>query len=230
MADTLDDPLRLGGSEQFTPEADPAVPPENLPAPFEPPAPLDKPLARIRPGDSVVVPIPVDSSTVLEFTPKLVADLLCPGIPVTEALRILLLCRGSGVNPFTELFIDKRPNDRGRFDYNAIISKRAFLRLAAEHPKYRGYTYTDSPSITERPDGPPISGRCVVSREDCPEYTEEVIYKETITAVGAGGKPYTRTGFCITQPRAYLRLVTVARALRNCFPDRLNGLYVPGEF
>jgi len=216
--------------EQFTPVADPELPPEVLPAPLEPCEPVYQPLARLRPGATTTVPIPVSSSTVLDFTPQMVAELLCPGIPVTEALKVLLLCRSSGVNPFTELFIDRRANDKGKYDYNTIISKRAFLRLAAEHPQYRGYTYTDSPSMAEKPEGAPVYGKCVVSRNGCPEYTEEVLYREAITAVGAGGKPYTRTGFCITQPRAYLRLVTVARALRNCFPDRLNGLYVPGEF
>ena len=216
--------------ETFIEVVDPELPPDVLPAPAEPSPPPYKPLARIRPGENIIVPVPIDDSTVLDFTPRMVAELLCPGIPVTEAIKVLLHCRSAGLDPFTEIWIDKRANDKGKFDYNVITSKRAFLRKAAEHPKYRGYTYTDSPSIAEKPDGDPVSGRCVVSRDGCPDYVEEVLYRETITAIGAGGKPYTRTGFCRTQPRAYLRLVTVARALRNCFPDRLNGLYVPGEF
>ncbi len=219
-------------TDPFDPGSDLEIPPEVSPPPSPPPPTthaITRPHNCLRPGDSAIIPIPIDQFTTLEFTPRMVADLLCPGIPVTEALRILLLCRGSGVNPFTELFIDKRPNDKGRFDYIPIISKRAFFRLAAEHPEYRGYTYTDHPPLNESTDAPPVFGRCVVRRADCPDYTEEVSYREAITSIGAGGKLYTRTGFCTAQPRAYLRLVTVARALRNCFPDRLNGLYVPGE-
>lgn len=196
------------------PQLRPVSPRVNLPQVFRPTA-----------ENTLSIPT---GSTVLEMTASQVAELICPGIPPKKALEFLIKCREGNINPFTEIHINKSANDRGSFDYNFIVGKWAYFRIAAEHPEYAGYTYREYPEA-DKAYAPPIWGECTVHRRGKPEVNFRLYYDEAISAVGGGGKTIKRTGYCTAQPRMYLRLVTIARAFREAFPDRLAGVYLQEE-
>lgn len=188
------------------------------------PIPLPARRAVFKPDENVVVDIWVTADDCVRVTPRMVADLICPGIPVNEALRFLLVCRQAGVNPFgKEIYIDKRANDKGKMEYMFIIGQQALRRLAHQHPKFIGMTFEDFPKFDES--NPkyvtPIMGRAKVWREGAPEpYVQEVYFEE----VGKGKKGYAQQ-----QPREFLRGIAEARACRHAFPDKFSGLYDEGE-
>lgn len=168
----------------------------------------------------------------IRATPKMIADLVCKGIPMHEAIRLLMLCRQAGINPFSgELAVKKVENGRGGYDYQFMIRQQTWRRLASSHPEFGGMTYTEDPNDPAMY-VPPVRGVCTVWRKGTPEpYVQSVYYEEAITDVGVGGKPHKRnTGYPICQPREFLRGVTEARALRHVFPDRFSGFYDEGEF
>jgi hypothetical protein len=213
-----------------------------VPTPCEPPPPgvviatkggRHGVVQNITPGPDTEVMIATDPYTRIVATPKMVAEIKCAGMPWPKALEVLLLCRRSGIDPFGgEVFLDKRRNDRGTYDYTTILSKRAFFRLAQTHTQFSDMKYEDFPRPEDCTESkPPVWGKALVWRKDWEKpYEYTLFYDEAITCVGVGGKPYRKSsGYCVAQPRQYLRLVCLARAFRDAFADSLNGFYLEEE-
>jgi hypothetical protein len=186
----------------------------------------------IQPGLDARVVIATDKATRIVTTPRQLADLKCPGMPWQKAQEVLMLCRRSCVDPYGgELFIDKKRNERGTYDYLVILSKRLFFRLAQSHPEFDRFTYVEFPDPADCDVNKPVVwGKASVWRKGWAEpYTYVLFYDEAISAVGTGGKAYKRSGYCTAQPRQYLRLVCLARAFRDAFADILTGFYEEHE-
>lgn len=183
-----------------------------------------------KPHQDMTVDIFPDANTRIAATPAMVRELLHPNIPEKDAMRFLFLCRSACLHPFGgEVFITTRENERGGRDYQFIIAKQAWRRLACQHRDFRGYTVDVFP-FDKTKYQKPVVAVAKVWRKDCPEpYTIEVFYDEATNEIGKGGAIRKKTGFAETQPREWLRGVATARAFRHTFPDQFSGFYSEEE-
>lgn len=120
-------------------------------------------------------------------------------------------CKSTGLNPFKkEIWFIKTGAG-----VQMMTGINGFLTIANNHPQFDGMTV----SIKEE-DGKLISATCTVYRKDRKYPSEATVYYSEY----AKNSPIWRT-----MPRMMLQKVAKSVALREAFPQELNGMYTQEE-
>jgi len=204
---------------------------QDLPDEFRPRpvVPASLPREIVDPANALVT-ISAGPTAQVRMRPSDIADLLgFPNMPERDAFRLLMFCRETRANPFQkEVYVDARPTEAGRIDYNFIVSKWYFIRRAAEHPDYGGYEYHDFPPVEQRY-VPPVWGECTVKRAGRTLAAVRLYFDAITNIVGKGGAVQKKRGYCQASPRRFLKLMVVAEAHRLAFPETFSRAYALQE-
>lgn len=138
------------------------------------------------------------------------------GATESEFQMFLEFCKSTGLNPFKkEIWFIKTGAG-----VQMMTGINGFLTIANNHPQFDGMTV----KIDEQ-DGKLVSATCTVYRKDRKYPSEATVYY----AEYAKNSPIWRT-----MPRMMLQKVAKSVALREAFPQELNGMYtqeeMPAEF
>lgn len=155
-------------------------------------------------------------------------------IPEKEMSKIIMTCKARRLNPFTgDVVITPYKSADGTVTCSLTTTKDFFARRAERNPRYKGKT---AGVTVISADGRPVKrkgsavypnlgetlvgGWCEVYVEghDVPEYAEVSLYEYDAQKALWKSKPGTM-----------IRKVAVSQALREAFPDDLNGLYESEE-
>ena len=120
-------------------------------------------------------------------------------------------CKSTGLNPFKkEIWFIKTSQG-----VQMMTGINGFLTIANKHPQFDGMTV----KIDEQ-DGKLVSATCTVYRKDRKYPSEATVYYSEY----AKNSPIWRT-----MPRMMLQKVAKSVALREAFPQELNGMYTQEE-
>ena len=120
-------------------------------------------------------------------------------------------CKSTGLNPFKkEIWFIKTSQG-----VQMMTGINGFLTIANNHPQFDGMTV----KIDEQ-DGKLVSATCTVYRKDRKYPSEATVYYSEY----AKNSPIWRT-----MPRMMLQKVAKSVALREAFPQELNGMYTQEE-
>lgn len=133
------------------------------------------------------------------------------GATESEFQMFLEFCKSTGLNPFKkEIWFIKTGQG-----VQMMTGINGFLTIANNHPQFDGMTV----KIDEQ-DGKLVSATCTVYRKDRKYPSEATVYYSEY----AKNSPIWRT-----MPRMMLQKVAKSVALREAFPQELNGMYTQEE-
>lgn len=133
------------------------------------------------------------------------------GATEAEFQMFLEFCKSTGLNPFKkEIWFIKTGQG-----VQMMTGINGFLTIANNHPQFDGMTV----KIDEQ-DGKLVSATCTVYRKDRKYPSEATVYYSEY----AKNSPIWRT-----MPRMMLQKVAKSVALREAFPQELNGMYTQEE-
>lgn len=133
------------------------------------------------------------------------------GATESEFQMFLEFCKSTGLNPFKkEIWFIKTGAG-----VQMMTGINGFLTIANNHPQFDGMTV----KIDEQ-DGKLVSATCTVYRKDRKYPSEATVYYSEY----AKNSPIWRT-----MPRMMLQKVAKSVALREAFPQELNGMYTQEE-
>ena len=133
------------------------------------------------------------------------------GATESEFQMFLEFCKSTGLNPFKkEIWFIKTGSG-----VQMMTGINGFLTIANNHPQFDGMTV----KIDEQ-DGKLVSATCTVYRKDRKYPSEATVYYSEY----AKNSPIWRT-----MPRMMLQKVAKSVALREAFPQELNGMYTQEE-
>lgn len=133
------------------------------------------------------------------------------GATESEFQMFLEFCKSTGLNPFKkEIWFIKTGAG-----VQMMTGINGFLTIANNHPQFDGMTV----KIDEQ-DGKLVSATCTVYRKDRKYPSEATVYYSEY----AKNSPIWRT-----MPRMMLQKVAKSVALREAFPQELNGIYTQEE-
>lgn len=143
---------------------------------------------------------------------KLLRESIARNATDIEFRTFIEFCRATGLNPFKrEIWFIKT----GTQQVQMMTGINGFLSIANRHPQFDGLTVR----INEQ-DGKLVSATCTVYRKDRKYPSEATVYYEEY----AKNSPIWRT-----MPRMMLQKVAKSVALREAFPQELNGMYTQEE-
>ena len=133
------------------------------------------------------------------------------GATEAEFQMFLEFCKSTGLNPFKkEIWFIKTGAG-----VQMMTGINGFLAIANRHPQFDGMTV----KIDEQ-DGKLVSATCTVYRKDRKYPSEATVYYSEYVK----NSPIWRT-----MPRMMLQKVAKSVALREAFPQELNGIYTQEE-
>ncbi len=142
---------------------------------------------------------------------KLLLNTVAKGATEAEFQMFLEFCKSTGLNPFKkEIWFIKTGAG-----VQMMTGINGFLTIANNHPQFDGMTV----KIDEQ-EGKLISATCTVYRKDRKHPSEATVYYSEY----AKNSPIWRT-----MPRMMLQKVAKSVALREAFPQELNGMYTQEE-
>lgn len=143
---------------------------------------------------------------------KLLRESIAKNATDIEFRTFIEFCRATGLNPFKrEIWFIKT----GPQQVQMMTGINGFLSIANRHPQFNGLTIR----INEQ-DGKLVSATCTVYRKDRKYPSEATVYYEEY----AKNSPIWRT-----MPRMMLQKVAKSVALREAFPQEMNGIYTQEE-
>lgn len=160
-------------------------------------------------------------------TIELLKNTVAQGATDDEFKLFAELCKSTGLNPFKkEIWFIKTKgytNNRNEFvdgKVQIMTGINGFLAIANRHPQFDGMTI----KIEEDKNGLPQKAICSVYRKDR-KYpsTATALYKEFVKPSRNG------SGIWQTMPSIMLAKCAKSLALREAFPQELNGLYTQEE-
>lgn len=171
------------------------------------------------------------SPTIINYednkTVELLKNTVAQGATDDEFRLFAELCKSTGLNPFKkEIWFIKTKgytNNRNEFvdgKVQIMTGINGFLAIANRHPQFDGMTI----KIEEDKNGLPQKAICSVYRKDR-KYpsTATALYKEFVKPSRNG------SGIWQTMPSIMLAKCAKSLALREAFPQELNGLYTQEE-
>ena len=133
------------------------------------------------------------------------------GATEAEFQMFLEFCKSTGLNPFKkEIWFIKTGAG-----VQMMKGINGFLTIANNHPQFDGMTVK-----VDEQDGKLVSATCTVYRKDRKYPSEATVYYSEY----AKNSPIWRT-----MPRMMLQKVAKSVALREAFPQELNGMYTQEE-
>ena len=142
---------------------------------------------------------------------KLLLNTVAKGATEAEFQMFLEFCKSTGLNPFKkEIWFIKTGAG-----VQMMTGINGFLTIANNHPQFDGM----SVKLDEQ-DGKLVSATCTVYRKDRKYPSEATVYYSEY----AKNSPIWRT-----MPRMMLQKVAKSVALREAFPQELNGIYTQEE-
>ena len=155
-----------------------------------------------------------ENSTVIE-NKKLLLDTVAKGATETEFLMFLEFCKSTGLNPFKkEIWFIKTKNG-----VQMMTGINGFLAIANRHPQFDGMEV----SIQEE-NGKLVSATAKVYRKDRKIPSCATVYLSEYFKPSQYGN-----GMWEKMPRTMLQKVAKSVALREAFPQELNGMYTQEE-
>jgi len=179
-----------------------------------------------------------DSGAPVKLSPGVVRSYLTRGggrISDQEIMMFMMLCRDQGLNPFlNEVYLIKYgSNDPAQM----TTSYDVFKQRAMRHPLYQGHNagticVDKSGEAVHRagcmvyPGDEVIGGWCSVERKDMVPLLHEVSFNEYVGRKSNGDI----NRMWASKPGTMIRKVAVSQALREAFPESMQGLYTPEEY
>lgn len=153
----------------------------------------------------------MENSLIKKEDRNLLLATVAKGATEAEFEMFLEFCKSTGLNPFKkEIWFIKTGQG-----VQMMTGINGFLTIANNHPQFDGMTV----KIDEQ-DGKLVSATCTVYRKDRKYPSEATVYYSEY----AKNSPIWRT-----MPRMMLQKVAKSVALREAFPQELNGMYTQEE-
>lgn len=178
-----------------------------------------------------------DSGAEVKLSPGIVKSYLTRGstkISDQEVMMFMMLCRDQGLNPFlNEVYLIKYGNEPAQMTTSYDVFKQRAIRNRLYKGHNAGTIVEDKNGEIQRRKGcmvysgdVVIGGWCQVERDGMATLDHEVSFEEYVGRKSNG----EINRMWATKPGTMIRKVAVSQALREAFPESLQGLYTAEEY
>lgn len=168
----------------------------------------------------------------VKLSPSIIKNYLVSGggtVTDQEVMMFLMLCKGQRLNPFLkEAYLIKY----GSAPATMVVGKDVFVKRAYRNEKFKGLqagvtvVSRDGGRLIEREGTIVVNGESLVggwAKVYIKDYEKPVYTSVNFTEYSTG------KGNWVTKPATMIRKVALSQALREAFPEDLQGLYEAEE-